>query len=151
MGVYEEAVQEIEAAYDEKRDAVTEKYDGRRIGKYQRGPKKTWPKRGGAALGGIGGGAAAVKVGATALAGTIVPLFGGPMALGAGALGGAAVGYILGGKGTDKAIDGYNRAMDGAESAEKSWYNAREAASKRTAQAASWASIDGLLGDSDEE
>lgn len=91
-----------------------------------------------------------------------MPLFGGPIALALGAGAGAGAGYLLGGKGTDKAINGYNQAMNGAERVEKGWYNTRERAAKTTTKAAhaagkqkakavSWASIDGLLGGSDDE
>lgn len=162
MGAYEEAVEEIEAAYEEKRDAVESKYHDRRVRLHQRDTKKKWPKRGGTALGGVAGGAGAVKIGATALAGTIMPFFGGPLALAGGAALGAGAGYVISGKGTDKAIDGYNRAMAGAERVEKGWYNTRETASKQKAKAAhvagegatkvtSWTGIDSMLGGSDDE
>lgn len=58
----DEALQEIEDTYNEKYDDVAEKWGERRVGKYQRGPKKKWPKRSGLVLGGVGGGAATVKV-----------------------------------------------------------------------------------------
>lgn len=150
MVVYEEAVQEIEDAYEAKRDAVADKYEDRRIGLHQRDAKKKWPKRGVGALGGAGGAAAAIETGFVPLAGTIIPIFGGPAALAVGAAAGGAAGYILGGKGTDKVINGYNRTLNGAERVEKGWYNTREGVAKGTVKATSWASIDRLLGDSDD-
>lgn len=151
MGSYEEAVEEIEAAYDEKHDAVEDKYWQRRVRKHERDGAKSPFKKGGALTGAGAGAAATLKSGIAPMAGVMIPFFGGPLAMGAGAVAGGAVGYVGADRGSEKLIDGYNRAMDGAERVEQGYLNTRESVSKGAARARSWASIDGLLGGSDDE
>lgn len=177
MDTYEKAIKEIEAIYDPKRDAVTEKYKEWRIVPDQRSPETRDGQgvRGGIADGAVGGGFTGMGAGVLAAMWVGIPEI-------------AAAGAVLGAGGgaafkaahkREVRVAGYNHVLDGAERAEKCYLGARERAAKgrirvahrarngrerlensvrsalehaaggvETAQ--SWASIDGLLGGSDD-
>lgn len=158
MDIYEEAVADIEAAYDEKRDAVTEKYAERRIDPEERGTKKRpwkWGIGMGSTVGGAaGGGYAVLDLGWVAESANVLGPEAPPFVLAGGALvGGAAAGgagYWL----TDKAAEGTmtakNGVLTGAEHVEKGYLGIRERAAKGTVKAASWAGIERVLGGNSE-
>lgn len=155
MDAYEEAIQDIEAHYAEKRDAAADKYEARRITPEERAAKKRpwkWGLGMGSTVGGAGGGGYAVfELGWVAESASILGPHGPPLVLGGGALIGGAVaggaGYWITDKVADGAMSAKNGAMTGAEHVEKGWYGARERAAKGTVKAVSWAGIDDMLGD----